>query len=287
MNIRNYFLTLASISLLAACSDDDLPDNEEINEEEESVETNHPYRLVSQIVKKVLSSQEIEYEWHFEYDTQGRIIEITPIWGSNNSTDTYRHLTFSYEDDKIIQTNSSYTWTYELNSDGNVEKLTRNRGGGSNIDIEYFIYNDEGQLTYIDCTGYDGENKEAFWEDGDMVRIEYNGGLPYVQWYFGDDLNDSAINMDFNHFLTENELTEWFIDPRCIKAFGFFGERSKHLKTGEYSGDDPMESYLTLEYEYEYDDDGYVSQIIERNMGYGDEHLTSARQIYVYEISYE
>ena len=49
----------------------------------------------------------------------------------------------------------------------------------------------------------------------------------------------------------------------------------------------PDESYLTLEYEYKYDSDGYISQIIEKDRGYGDEDNSRIRFTYVYEIYYQ
>ena len=71
------------------------------------------------------------------------------------------------------------------------------------------------------------------------------------------------------------------------KGFRFFEERSKNLKVGEYSGNNPDESYLTLEYKYNYDSDGYIFQIIEKDRGYGNEDNSRVRFTYVYGIYYE
>ena len=205
----------------------------------------------------------------------------------------YENITnITYNDNKIIQkTYEKWHWYekpdtfyryYYLNSDGNTEilsvfdmdnyKETKLNGPES---VAYMTYDKEGYLTYIDSENFDGENKTVYWKDGDIQQIKYNNEGPSVYWEYGKQINNPYTNIDFNLFLKSNELCRYFIDTDCLKAFGFFGKRGKHLKTKESYNVD-SEKYIS--YEYVLDEEGYVIRIMELAEDGGCD--------YVYEIQY-
>lgn len=218
--------------------------------------------------------------WIFEYDDQNRITSL--IYQYNLDPTKFHSDTsyFQYEGNQIIQTyDKNYLFVYSLDSIGRVKMQERTSRWDSDKTItesrcvEYFHYDDEGHLVFIDALKYDGENKTARWEDGDIQRISYNGGSPSFVWKYAEHKNNPYANIDFNHFLDNNELCRHFIDydNRCLKYFGIFGKRTKHLKIRETG----------ILYEYTIDKQGLVTKIkeAEEDDEAGDYH-------YIYEISY-
>lgn len=266
---------LLFILLGISCSDDILRDD--------YLEDNFkPKHLVSKIVKTNLDNWIDVETWIFEYDDQNRITLMIKQH-SLDRTKCYSDTSyFQYKGNQIVQTydisqNGSNLFVYSLDSIDRVQMLERTfiwTGSETPIkfrEVEYFHYDDEGHLVFIDALDYDGENKTARWENGDIQRISYNGGSPSFVWEYAEHKNNPYANIDFNHFLDNNELCRHFIDydDRCLKYFGIFGKRTKHHKMKETG----------ILYEYTFDKQGLVTKIQETDEGQGAGDC-------IYEISY-
>lgn len=271
--MKKQFCLLLFILLGISCSDD-IPGDDYL---EGNITPKH---LVSKIVRTNPDNWIDVETWIFEYDDQNRITSL--IYQYNLDPTKFHSDTsyFQYEGNQIIQTyDKNYLFVYSLDSIGRVKMQERTSRWDSDKTItesrcvEYFHYDDEGHLVFIDVLKYDGENKTARWEDGDIQRISYNGGSPSFVWKYAEHKNNPYANIDFNHFLDNNELCRHFIDydNRCLKYFGIFGKRTKHLKIRETG----------ILYEYTIDKQGLVTKIkeAEEDDEAGDYH-------YIYEISY-
>jgi hypothetical protein len=286
--MKKQLFLLLFVLLVTGCSDD-IPSSDYLGGDVK------PKRLVSKIQQTHPDNQPGCRTWTFEYDDQNRIVKIDEKDLSDRPLNEpyYENITnITYNDNKIIQkTYEKWHWYeqpdtfhryYYLNSDGNTEilsvfdmdnyKETKLNGPRS---VAYLTYNKEGYLTYIDSENFDGENKTVYWKDGDIQQIRYNDKGPSVHWEYGEKINNPHTNIDFNYFLNSNELCRYFIDPDCLKAFGFFGKRGKYLKTKESYNVD-SEKYIL--YKYILDEEGYVVKIMEIAEDGGND--------YAYEIQY-
>ncbi len=277
--MKKQFCLLLFILLGISCSDD-IPGYDHLEGDTK------PKHLVSRIVKTNLNYWDDNEVWIFEYDDQNRITLLVKQYGLDQTKCRSDTSYFQHEKNQIIQTykmteDGRYhrLFVYSLDSIGRVKMLERitRWNNGENItesgDVEYFHYDDEGYLVFIDALEYDGENKTARWEGGDIQRISYNGGSPSFVWKYAEHKNNPYANIDFNHFLDNNELCRHFIDydNRCLKYFGIFGKRTKHLKIRETG----------ILYEYTIDKQGLVTKIKE-----AEEDDEAGDYLYIYEISY-
>lgn len=281
--MKKQFILLLLLSSIG-CSED-MPGNDYLGGDVK------PKRLVSEIQKIYISgNSRTSYIWTFEYDEQNRIKKTLYEWG-----DHYDASYITYEGNKVMQEiqtgwyNDKYSSKpninhlyYYLGSDGNTEVMSnydmvapKSTKANSSTSAAYITYDKEGYLIYVDSENYDDENKTVYWKDGDIQQIKYNEKGPSVYWKYGKQINNPYTNIDFNYFLVSNELSRFFIDPDCLKAFGFFGKRGKHLKTKESYNID-SEKYIS--YEYVLDEEGYVVKIKEVAKDGGSD--------YIYDIQY-
>lgn len=281
--MEKHLFLIAFILLNMGCSDD-IPGDIYLGGEVK------PERLVSKIIETYPGSMSSGNTWTFEYDEQNRISKTLYEWG-----DHYDISYITYEEDKIVQElhdgwyNDKFSpkpdikhLYYYLKSDGNTEIMSNYDLDGSNptdpyssASVAYMTYDKNGYHTYIDSENYDGENKTVYWKEGDVQRIKYNESGPSVYWGYGKQINNPYTNIDFNYFLDSDEICRFFIAPKCLKAFGFFGKRGKHYKTKESNA---IDSNKYTVYEYILDEKGYVVKIIEADED-GDRDC-------IYEISY-
>lgn len=265
--MKKQLFLLLFVLLVTGCSDD-LPSSDYLGGDVK------PKKLVSKILITDIDSK-LNDTWTFEYDMQNRISKTLYEWGNH-----YEASYITYEGNKVIQEiqdgwyNDKYSpkpninhLYYYLGSDGNTEVMSnydmldsKSTKANTSTSTAYMTYDKEGYLTYVDSKNYDGENKTVYWKDNDIKQIKYNENGPSVYWEYGKQINNPYANIDFNYFLNSNELCRHFIDSDCLKAFGFFGKRGKHLKTKESYNID-SEKYIS--YEYVFDKEGYVIEIIE------------------------
>ena len=279
---KNYFLMIALFcaSLFVACTDED--DDNGGKEEEPGIEIpdgngNEGGESVEILPKKITKIVGYEdgsefVEFVFEYDSDGRLIEQTVdgdwIVEIDYPTDTQvvassssgGEQTFYLEDGKATTCVQEAYFDFEreyVYSGGYLSRIDEDGDVLLDIDVE------DGELVAI--SDDDVENTFTLSDVDNNAQIDLYGFiLSYVIGYMDDE-----VEMDF--------------------YLGVTGERYRHLpsKIFGYSDDPSLEYTLSMTFDYEVDDEGYVTEIeVTYRDGYNSGEVTDT-YTEVYEIIYE
>lgn len=229
-------------------------DFEEVARDTADIEVNG--KRVSRIVRR--NGPGVLNEFTFEYDEEGRLLEIT---SNNYNVGTVDHTRFSYAKDQVTveesyvdgETPESYTVTIHLDENGRATESDVSYGESSS-----YAYDAEGYLSSVREYGYTNRLTVT---NGNLERV--NWGIGYSTPFSVGTVPNNA-NIDLFYFICFTEISDWY------QAFylGLAGRRFKNLPTqitnGNSDGDAPRH------YSYRVDEENYVTSITEsyENQGY-------------------
>ena len=224
-------------TVFVACSDDD--------DEKDDDKPTDKVKLVSKIVTS--SSEGIkELEETFEYDSQGRITKhkYYNIDEAYSYTLEYVHgdktITMKdYEDDELYN-----TIVYTLENDMIVASSDDYNGKPVK-----FSYSDK----YLVKTEKEGDSEILTWSNENLLRIGNDMSFTYTEYENKSNIDITSIN-----FTEDAEFND------ILFRSGYFGNRSKKLiSTAKSEWHD-----LLYQYEYTFDNEGYVTTIKDIENGY-------------------
>ncbi len=212
----------------------------------------------------------ISYDWweadgekgmyYFKYDEEGRMtgIELRSTYFDDEDECTYTYAayyTYSVSGNKLA---AKYTCSdgeeteYEegnfvLNKDGFVSEgeLRNNFEGEKEVYSYRCFYDGDRQLIRTECPAHNGI-LEYHWEVGNYVRI--NDGISFSTYTYYD--TENRCNIDFGSILSWEGLGD---DDLLLGVAGYLGKMSRNL----------MKSEDFYRYSYEFDEEGYVTEITE------------------------
>lgn len=231
-----------TLSLFASCGSDD---------EDNSSDPSKNNKRISKITEE---TQDAIRDCVFQYDSQGRVIEMTMTTNSLNTTDIYS-ITYQYGESLIIKKEDvsgnknidphypyPRTHSYAL-SNGLIVKQTDTNQNGFYRNIS-FSYDSEGYMEsisdYYDTYSDDVKHHNLIWEDGNLMLAQWMG-IELKLWEYSNLLWKAGTFFDLFTSLVPNT------DP-ILFSIGYFGKLPKNLpiKSDSYSYDFEMsDGYIT------------------------------------------
>ncbi len=166
----------------------------------------------------------------FEYDKKGRVVKSR--YGSEDEEYNYNY------DDNVI------TETYTSGSYSNVTTYHLNKGIITHATGDYdgvYTYSAKNEL--LNYSNGDGVPFTYTWKNGNIIT---QGEGDYIRSYTYSTMENQIIGI---HYFAEN------IPDNILFNFGYFGAKNKNLPTSKKSSSEK------IEYEYEFDEDGYVTKM--------------------------
>lgn len=260
-----YFLCAACL-LMTACDSDKDENNGPEPYEGKLVRSRTIYKANEE---GRVTERDYKYD-EFEYDNQSRIVKIKTTETSNGAlTSATTTMTVSYSKNLItttsIQTYGEATYTA-------VTKITMKNGIATSMEATY---------TDTHLNGIEVESGTLTYTGNYMVQTKVQGDdhefTTHLTWYGGNvtatkdtyvsEGYNSVSFSDFEYNSVErkgnidiNYLIDWHSGGNL---FGWFGKLNANLKT-RYTPYSASNIGVIATYEYEYDADGYVTQIISK-----------------------
>lgn len=183
-----------------------------------------------------------ETVYSFNYDNDGKILDWEEKYGNSSSVAAY-----VYDDDNVY-VSSDGNYIGELNADGYVETVRYRANSTADWRIRATIsYNSDGQMTAYTSTYSNSDNTYTYtytYANGNRISS-------MDETYTYTDIKNTTYP-DLNCFITST--TTLFI----FEPFGLMGQSSKNMV--QRLDIEDADAYYT--YEYMYDNQGRISQIL-------------------------
>lgn len=223
-----------------------------------------PARFVSAIVTKWNDDgDEGTATITFTYDSQGRIVGFEEVW-DGAAPDTGEYI---WEPGKVSYGRDDELDVLLLNSRGWGETYTTTNGDPGPT---YLAYDRNDRLTSVTWGEEDGDGGlfECVWDAaGNMIEITMEEDYQLATY----TTHPNNVSIDLNHFVYGMYIDIW--GPQ-LHWTNVLGKRSANLIATYREKND--ESDYTINFTYEFDEDGFVTKITE----------TGTRDTDVYEIYY-
>ena len=237
------FFTLAAIAFAAIATVSCEKDNKKTDEEEN---TQTVRKVLLALPSEINDDGELISGRSFRYNADGSLAGVDEVWTEDDGTIGTYNLNVTRNGNKLTLTEEDGTVKYEweVNEQGYVVK---------NGDYSY-EYDAEGHLTKVIEDWGEGPQVVSIctWENGNLVSWtregeaeDDSGNARIKRQTYKDDLNVGGI---FTCFTEKSSLKKWMFEA------GFFGKPSKNLVATDKWDDRDK----TAEFEYRFDDDGYV-----------------------------
>lgn len=196
----------------------------------------------------------------YAYGADGKVSTITRV--ETYDGETYNTVySFNYKDAKNleIKEGDATKYTVELNDKGHATKFA------DQWDTYIISYDANGHMTKVERDG--GVFSEITWSNGNITKWTKKEGDGFVEKLhsYGTDKNVGKIH---------NIFSEKCGIPRWLMETGLGGAATDYLCTGNGWGDPSLSSY-----EYEANDDGYVTKEIKKGADYEEVGLYTWEEI--------
>lgn len=189
----------------------------------------------------------------FDYDETGRVYSLK-MEGSGNISALPENCTLYYEKKgnqldlygESSSINKTKLYTCTLNNMGYIIKETDLDSGSANEGVFLYTYDSDGQTI---SASYDGTPASFEWINGNVVKVT---SILNESYTYTNVINKANIN--FNHLLRETYMEDMWGFALC----GYLGNKDINL----------MASMRNINYNYLYDEEGYVIEIREGNNKY-------------------
>ena len=248
-NIKILLALLAIVSLSIACTTDDNSGS--------GSGSSSKARVVSKIIFEV--DNEVEEEYAFKYDSDGRITRVT----YSDGDDYVKHY-YNYGSDNELEIVTEFESIYGDDNSDTLYALLNNKGYMTMLeDIITLSYDSKGYLVSVSESDEDWWYEFSYlWSGGNIVELEYmseeEGDSYSVTATF--DYNNkpmSMVNLDLN--LVLSDYSEALYIPYSW-GDGLTGRKSKNFMTGWTYEVDDYEDEGTISWSY--DEDGYPKEAL-------------------------
>ena len=210
---------------LTACSDDDDDDNDTNGDKTEQTTNNGTKVLSKKVTKIVVTVDDGEEEYTYNFDEDGKIISSKYVEYDNGDTDTDIY-TFSYSKDQIVCNSSYKTTTYNLENGRVVESIYERKDYDKTSKYTY-SYSSDGyleSLNYVENCEYESDENigEAKYTVTDGNYTKYQESESNYEWF-------EEYTISYNSKLNNLNVDLADVLIGLYYPTEFFGKRSKNL----------------------------------------------------------